>query len=768
MALQVPQVQLEANAPTMLQGGRVTPQQDTATKGVEKFTSAMSKAGKQFAQISENLQDQRDDSIYKEKSMEYQRAVSEAKLQFESLENKAAIEQVGTDENNQPITKREQIVADLSAKLEEIAESAENDRQKYMIRTNGEATLLSANNTMTKHEINEGQRYHDTNDLAAIDLAADVTGEDYADHGDPLGEFAKNEATALALVYQYAARKNLPADSPQIKLLIQQTQTKIHTSTLDQMMTKKDFDEAKLYLERNVLTGKASASLYQSYMPKIIAGYDKHIGTIYGDLHANSPHNINTGSINDSSIAILKLESSNTFDNGNSVTVANGFNSDEVNTTQLTEEDAKNNFDAIQKELKVDVVPQHRTHQLFLATKLGSKKADSIFNAAKRELKEAGVGLESENYNEELLDKVLLLAEKPLFSKYGKRDTKYFDILVKDMQVLKKQIDYTSDGTTTNRTLDDKTGMPLLSDLEKDVKESISNPDQLDAALTTLRKNYEDLKDSKEEVYDAKYAEAMDIVTEKGGTYLDVENIEMFTKEDQQNIRNGHAEESDTATYADLLKNPSETTPENLVKYKHLLSQSDYKKFLAAGTELKQGGSKKVIAVTGDKVMLHKMLDDFKLTKFHTAKAGNANNKKYIRIQEAWHQEMNYMQETMGTKLSYTEKRNALEKILLDDVNIDNFAFFDKKNVNTYYELNEDRMDDVYVEVTNKDGEPINVFVKEIDQDEVAPLIMEALRMNGRPATQKNIAEMWIEYGRPKNKADAIKYNEELEALAEK
>ena len=48
-------------------------------------------------------------------------------------------------------------------------------------------------------------------------------------------------------------------------------------------------------------------------------------------------------------------------------------------------------------------------------------------------------------------------------------------------------------------------------------------------------------------------------------------------------------------------------------------SQSDYKKFLAAGTELKQGGSKKVIAVTGDKVMLHKMLDDFKLTKFHTA-----------------------------------------------------------------------------------------------------------------------------------------------------
>ena len=276
MALQVPTVQLESNAPTMLQGGRVTPQQDTATKGVEKFTKAMSQAGKQFAQISESLQEQRDDSIYKEKSMEYQKAVSEAKLEYQSLENKAAIEQVDVDENGEPVTKREQIVQNLSARLEEIAESAENDRQKYMIRTNGEATLLSANNVMTKHEITQGQKYHDANDIAAIDLAADVTGEDYADHGDPLGEFAKNEAKALALVYQYAARKNLPADSPQIKLLIQQTQTKIHTSTLDQMMTKKDFDEAKLYLERNILTGKVSASLYQTYMPKIISGYNKY------------------------------------------------------------------------------------------------------------------------------------------------------------------------------------------------------------------------------------------------------------------------------------------------------------------------------------------------------------------------------------------------------------------------------------------------------------------------------------------------------------
>ena len=85
-----------------------------------------------------------------------------------------------------------------------------------------------------------------------------------------------------------------------------------------------------------------------------------------------------------------------------------------------TEEDAKNNFDAIQKELTVEVIPQHKTHQLFLATKLGSKKSDSLFRAGKKELKEAGITEDSEDYNAKLLDKVISLAEKPLFNKYGK------------------------------------------------------------------------------------------------------------------------------------------------------------------------------------------------------------------------------------------------------------------------------------------------------------------------------------------------------------
>ena len=760
MALQVPQVQLEANAPTMLQGGRVTPQQDTATKGVEKFTSAMSQAGKQFAQISENLQDQRDDSIYKEKSMEYQRAVSEAKLKYESLENKAAIEQVGTDENNQPITKREQIIADLSAKLEEIAESAENDRQKYMIRTNGEATLLSANNTMTKHEIQEGQRYHDANDIAAIDLAADVTGEDYADHGDPLGEFAKNEATALALVMQYAARKNLPPDSPQIKLLIQQTQTKIHTSTLDQMMTKKDYDEAKLYLERNILTGKASASLYQAYMPKIIAGYNKHIGTVYGDLHANSPHNINTGSINDSSIAILKLESSNTFDNGNSVTVANGFNSDEVNTTQLTEEDAKNNFDVIQKELKVEVVPQHKTHQLFLATKLGSKKADSIFNAAKRELKEAGLTPESEKYNEQLLDKVLSLAEKPLFSKYGKRDTKYFDTLVKDMQVLKKQIDYTSDGLTPTRTLDDKTGMPLLSDLEKDVEESISDPDQLEAALTTLRKTYNQKKENAEEVYDAKYNEAMNLVTEEGGTYIDVEDFDMFTKEDQQNIKNGHAENSDTATYTKLYNDPKEILPENIGKYRHLLSKTDYRTLALKGQKIASGGESATLEASIDSELFKDILgkNGFEDIVFGTKKSNPKQSQQYTSILRAVEDRIDYAQRIEGRKLTRDEKATMVYNAIADTVNVDNRNFLPDKKDKLYSGVMPDKLDRTYVNVQEVvDGK---IQTKRIFGDEIPDKVMVAIQGSlyerGLPMSQLNIAKEWVKFGRPKtlNEAD--------------
>ena len=71
-------------------------------------------------------------------------------------------------------------------------------------------------------------------------------------------------------------------------------------------------------------------------------------------------------------------------------------------------------------------------------------------------------------------------------------------------------------------------------------------------------------------------------------------------------------------------------------------------------------------------------------------------------------------------------------------------------------------MDDVYVTVQNSDGESINVFPSEIN-DDVITLISKSLRKEGRPATQTNIAEMWILHNRPKSKEDVYKFYENLD-----
>ena len=46
MVLQVPTVGLEANNPAMMQGGRVTPQQDVVSQDIKEVAAAQSQVGK--------------------------------------------------------------------------------------------------------------------------------------------------------------------------------------------------------------------------------------------------------------------------------------------------------------------------------------------------------------------------------------------------------------------------------------------------------------------------------------------------------------------------------------------------------------------------------------------------------------------------------------------------------------------------------------------------------------------------------------------------
>ena len=780
MALEVPTVQLESNAPPMLQGGSIQQMSDEKGQALQQMAKGQMQFGQQVSSIAQQLQAERDDAVYTQKHNEFIAKVNETKLKYASYEGENAVKIVSYDDNDEPITVLDQTKADLTKLSEEFEASLENDTQKLLFKTKAASTLNSANMFMTKHEITEFQKYRDNEFLNEIDIIADTTGQNYEDWHDGSGEFSKHKAISLLLASRYADNKGWPENSSQRAALIQKVINKINVSTLNQMIAKKDFDDAKAYLDSETDAGRVDAATYNTYASKILTGYNKQKGEIKANAVFTDRGDTNSGSFPDKANKLFSLDSFNHTDDGTGRTVKYGFRPDEIDTSQLNESDAKEFLEQVQNTSKyyqedssLRLIPQHQTIHLFVGKHLGIKKADSYFSKAKKELVAEGIDLErikndptyANEFNAKLIDKVIGYTNEDMVNKIG-ADNPFATMVANDLQILKSDINYEYDPNDgPSYKVDEKTKMPLLADLKEKLKNTIQDEDQLTYALAELERVYKAEKEGKEEIYDANLEAAKEIAFSENNAWTQLADngidIEDFTREDQRLLKNGHPEESDTNTYAELLKNPTEILPENIGKYRGLLSKSDYRKFLAEGEKLKNGGENKIIAVQGDTTMLHNTLNKFNLQKLYKAKKGKKNNQDYIAIQQAWHEEINYMQEMLKRKVTYTEKENALEKILLDKVSIDN-RFFDAKNKNIYYQVDEDRMDDVYVTVQNSDGESINVFPSEIN-DDVITLISKSLRKAGRPAPQTNIAEMWILHNRPKSKEDVYKFYENLD-----
>ena len=782
MVLEVPTVQLESNAPTMLQGGSIQQMSDEKSQALGQLAKGQMQSGRQISQVAQKLQDERDDAVYTQKHNEYIAKVNETKLKYASLEGENAIKTVGYDDDDNPISVLDQTKAELVKLSEEFEESLENNTQKLLFKTKAASTLNSANMFMTKHEITEFTKYRDNEFLNEIDIVADTTGQNYEDWHDGSGEFNKHKAISLLLAARYADNKGWPENSSQRAGLIQKVINKINVSTLNQMIAKKDFDDAKAYLDSETNAGRVDAATYNTYASKILTGYNKQKGEIKANAVFTDRGDTNSGSFPDKANKLFSLDSFNHTDDGTGRTVKYGFRPDEIDTSQLNESDAKEFLEQVQNTSKyyqedsnLRLPPQHQTIHLFVGKHLGIKKADAFFSKAKRELVAEGIDLErikndptyAKEFNAKLIDKVIGYTNEDMVNKIG-ADNPFASMVANDLQILKSDINYDYDPNDgpSYRT-DEKTGMPLLADLTKKLRDTIQDEDQLTYAIAELERNYKAEKAGKEEIYDANLEAAKEIAFSDNNAWTQLADngidIEDFTREDQQILKNGHPEESDTNTYAYLLDNPTEILPENLGKYRGSLSKSDYRKFLAEGEKLQGGSNADIIAVTSDVTMLKNTLNKYDMGKLHTSK-NKQKKERYIAIQEAWKNEINAQQIIKGKKLTRAEKQTALNTVLLDNVNIDNDPFLgfigggDTEDKNIFF-VDQDRLQDVYVDIPYKD-ENVRVFTSKIDPD-VMTLIQESLRKANKPVTQKNIADYFVRKGQPKNVNEAFAYKEE-------
>ena len=378
MALEVPTVQLESNAPPMLQGGSIQQMSDEKGQALQQMAKGQMQFGQQVSRIAQQLQAERDDAVYTQKHNEFIAKVNETKLKYASYEGENAVKIVSYDDNDEPITVLDQTKADLTKLSEEFEASLENDTQKLLFKTKAASTLNSANMFMTKHEITEFQKYRDNEFLNEIDIIADTTGQNYEDWHDGSGEFSKHKAISLLLASRYANNKGWPENSSQRAALIQKVINKINVSTLNQMIAKKDFDDAKAYLDSETDAGRVDAATYNTYASKILTGYNKQKGEIKANAVFTDRGDTNSGSFPDKANKLFSLDSFNHTDDGTGRTVKYGFRPDEIDTSQLNESDAKEFLEQVQNTSKyyqedssLRLIPQHQTIHLFVGKHLG-------------------------------------------------------------------------------------------------------------------------------------------------------------------------------------------------------------------------------------------------------------------------------------------------------------------------------------------------------------------------------------------------------------
>ena len=748
--MQVPSVPLETNAPPMLQGGSVQQMQDVVTDDIKKFGAAQ----KQIGDLAIKLQEERDDAVYTQKHNEYIAKVNETKLKYASLEGINAVKQVGVDPNtDEPITVLDQQKAELSKLLEDFEGTLENDRQKFMFKTAAASTLNSASIAMTKHSIKEEQKYADAEFLNAIDLAADTTGQNYEDWHDLTGEFSKHEQVAILLANRYAFKKGWPTESSQRAALIQKVTTKIHQSTLNQMIAAKDFDDAKLYLEENTKQGTITSALFNTYSQKIITGYKKQNGERIANAILTNRGNTNSGDFVDRANKLFELDSFNTYNDGTGKTVNYGFRPDEVDTSNLTETDAKELLEQLQNTSNVRLPAQHATTHLFIAKHFGVNKADAYFTKAKSELeidetKYKENAAYAKDINEKIIEKVIGYTNEEAIKKFGKDDSLYVDIIANDLQILKADIDYEynpADGITY--VTDEKTGMPLLADLKKKLKNTIKDEDQLEYALAELEKNYNDEKQDKEEQYNALLEQDKEKAFAREDGWTDIEDLSIYTRKDQTLLKNGHPEKSETDAINELEADPSLTLPENIGAYRGRLTQAKYLEYKAAGEKLQKGGSSAVNAATVDADMFNNSLKDFGFDNILNKKT-DRNEEDYFELKFEVKKAIDQLQIQKDGKATFTEKQAVINKILGEKVFLrtspNYFGLYSREEV-PLLAVDEDEFDEIFVKVGNK-----NIFLSDIPDTEREKIIESYIKNGLVPPTEQQIANDWVRAGKPK------------------
>jgi hypothetical protein len=539
--------------------------------------------------------------------------------------------------------------------------------------------------------------------------------------------------------------------------------------------------------------------------------------------------NQNSGNYLDQAEKVFSLNSSNNSSNDIGGSVKDGFNTnDELLDTANNErneniellEQIKNTSKFYNPETTTRLIPEHQTTHLFAIQRLGVKKADSLYTKAKSQIdidtkkyKEDVTYAKKineqiiDNYNKLIIEEVnkkyrpdiatleneIKIAEekkrkmksKGVYVQKRKDLTKkinqlknqlevaaegeYAITVANDLEVIKKGINY---DFSVTENIDLITNLRPLNVLKEELKSTITNPKQLKYPLKDLEIKYNKIKNEREGAYNQAFNNAKEIAFAEPGGWKNLKangiDIDNFTKQDQEILKNGQPEESDLDTIIELEKNPVEVAT-NLNAYSQLLSQSDYLGLKNYAKSLRSE-SLRSESLTGSATADATMFDDTLITygfdTIFTKKKGKGTEgntgetdldkkKDYIQLKAEWKERINqFITDNNGAKPTYAEKQNMLNEILNDKVYVR--TPIGKRRIQIPAEaLDPDQFKDAFVFVGSE-----KVFTKQIP-DEVREYFIKGYDAAGMSYTEQMIAEEWILHGKKRSKKEIIKFVED-------
>ena len=781
--------ELAAGSAVQFSSTSVEPVRDTVGDDSER----MSKALRNVSQAAFAIQDERDDAESKALASEFHAALKVEQAKYKNLKGVQAVAPVEID--GKKLTQLDVFNNKNSKELfETYGKKASNGKSKKMFETIARSYIRSYQANNITHSLEQQRLYKEASLDASIKANKAEAIHAYKTYANPNGDFTKYYTAGLQQVEELAVLKGWNIDptkgvvSSQFLNYLSDYNYDVAKKVVKNFRDDKDAVGYKFFMKdikpilNKELGEKLESSAEETFTNNDQSKKVQALFSFTGDQ--------NSGDFLTNVGLSLTLSSNNSFEDGKGACVIDCFHSDEYETINRKTSENIENIEQIRgesiffnPESKKRLIPQHHPTHMFAAQVLDVKKADSLYTKAKSSLDIDPQRFKDDpkyakEMNAKIIEKYNTLiyesAEKKYSSnqkvsslfpgtdayKEAEKSRIYLDKIKNDLEVIRKGINYDYDPSKETVKIDFKSGLPPLEVLKERFRDTTKDPKELKYGLETLEIEYNKIVDVAEGIYSEGFDKAIDVAFAVPGGWENLSeygiDIDNFTEEDQKILKDGPPDESNDETVAELERNPVEIR-DNLKAYRPELSSSQYAQLQEYAKSLQSEA--KIIAVSGDVDMLNAKLDDFNLTDLYTAGEGKKKAKQYLKIKRAWDKEMDYMQQTLNRKLSYTEKENALEKVLLDNVKVENWWGSPTKNIHF---VDKDRLDDVYVQVENFKGEKVNVYPSEIKPG-VKGKIMESLRTEGVPVTTAAIAQLWEDYGRPETIDDAHKWNEKLD-----